>query len=103
MAEKKSTFIVRTDAVVVAKSGTAFYGQEVKLSDEEAKPLLTEGKVSKESVSLATCAGSSTHRHGIIAGGRGGSAFRYPAVSRARRSWTCITTARFLPGGQAPT
>ena len=48
MAEKKSTFIVRTDAVVVAKSGTAFYGEEVKLSDEEAKPLLTEGKVSKE-------------------------------------------------------
>ena len=47
MAERKSTFIVRTDAVH-AKSGPAFYGEKVKLSDEEAKPLLKEGKVSKE-------------------------------------------------------
>jgi hypothetical protein len=50
MAEKrtgKSTYVVRTDAVV-AKSGTAFYGEEVKLTPEEAKPLLAEGKVSKE-------------------------------------------------------
>ena len=43
----KSTFIVRTDAVV-ASSETAFYGEKVKLSDEEAKPLLKEGKVSRE-------------------------------------------------------
>jgi hypothetical protein len=43
----KSSYVVRTDAVV-AKSGTAFYGEEVKLTDEEAKPLLKEGKVSKE-------------------------------------------------------
>ena len=43
----KSAFTVRTDCVVVA--GTpSFYGQTVKLSPEEAKPLLKEGKVSKE-------------------------------------------------------
>ena len=47
MAEKKSTFIVRTDAVV-AKSGTTFYGEEVKLSDAEAKPLLKDGRVEKK-------------------------------------------------------
>jgi len=46
-AKKKSTFIVRTDAVH-AKTGPAFYGQEVKLTDKEAKPLLAEGKVSQE-------------------------------------------------------
>jgi hypothetical protein len=43
----KSSFTVRTDCVVVA--GTPhFYAQKVKLSEEEAKPLLREGKVSKE-------------------------------------------------------
>ena len=50
MAEKKtstSSFIVRTDAVH-AKTGTAFYGQKVKLTEAEAKPLLAEGKVSEE-------------------------------------------------------
>jgi hypothetical protein len=42
----KSSFTVRTDCVIVA--GTpSFYGDKVKLSDEEAKPLLKEGKVSK--------------------------------------------------------
>jgi hypothetical protein len=43
----KSSFIVRTDCVVVAAS-PHFYGDKVKLSDEEAKALLKEGKVSKE-------------------------------------------------------
>jgi len=50
MAEKKaakSTYIVRTDAVI-ASSQPHFYGEKVKLSDEEAEPLLKEGKVSKE-------------------------------------------------------
>jgi hypothetical protein len=50
MAEKKaakSSYVVRTDAVV-AKSGTAFYGEEVKLSAEEAKPLLKDGRVEKK-------------------------------------------------------
>jgi hypothetical protein len=50
MPEKKtsnSTFIVRTD-MVVASSRPHFYGDKVKLSEEEAKPLLREGKVSKE-------------------------------------------------------
>jgi hypothetical protein len=43
----KSSFTVRTDCVVVA--GTPhFYAQKVKLSEAEAKPLLREGKVSKE-------------------------------------------------------
>jgi hypothetical protein len=49
MAEKKSamsTFIVRTDAIH-AKSGTAFYGEKVKLTEAEARTLLAEGKVSK--------------------------------------------------------
>jgi hypothetical protein len=49
MAEKKTsagTYVVRTDAVI-AKSGPAFYGDKVKLSGDEAKPLLAEGKVSK--------------------------------------------------------
>ena len=43
----KSTFIVRTDQVF-ASSKPHFHGEKVKLSDEEAKPLLKEGKVSKE-------------------------------------------------------
>jgi hypothetical protein len=47
MAGKKSTFIVRTDAVH-AKSGTAFYGEEIKLSEEQAKPLLKAGQVEKK-------------------------------------------------------
>jgi hypothetical protein len=49
MAEKKpsaSSFIVRTDAIH-AKTGTAFYGEQVKLTAAEAKPLLAEGKVGK--------------------------------------------------------
>jgi len=49
MAAKKKTsaFIVRTDAVH-AKSGPAFYGQTVKLTQQEAKPLLAERKVEEE-------------------------------------------------------
>jgi hypothetical protein len=50
MAEKtsaKSSYVVRTDQVV-ASNTPHFYGEKVKLSDEEAKPLLKEGKVSKE-------------------------------------------------------
>jgi hypothetical protein len=49
MGEKKtsaSTYVVRTDAVI-AKTGPAFYGDKVKLTEAEAKPLLAEGKVSK--------------------------------------------------------
>ena len=46
-AAKKSTFTVRTDCVIVAAT-PHFYGDKVKLSQEEAKPLLAEGKVSKE-------------------------------------------------------
>jgi hypothetical protein len=42
-----STFTVRTDCVIVAGTPN-FYGDKVKLSEEEAKPLLKEGKVSKE-------------------------------------------------------
>lgn len=51
MAEKKaakSSYIVRTDAVVASSDKPSFYGEQIKLSDEEAKPLLKEGKVSKE-------------------------------------------------------
>jgi hypothetical protein len=50
MAEKKSaksTFVVRTDQVV-ASNKPHFYGEKVKLSEQEVKPLLREGKVSKE-------------------------------------------------------
>jgi hypothetical protein len=50
MAEKKSaksSYVVRTDQVV-AFNKPHFYGEQVKLSDEEAKPLLKEGRVSKE-------------------------------------------------------
>jgi hypothetical protein len=50
MAEKKaakSTYVVRTDAVI-ASSKPHFYGEKVKLSEEEAKPLLKDGRVSKE-------------------------------------------------------
>jgi hypothetical protein len=43
----KSSFIVRTDVVHVAGTPN-FYGDRVKLSPEDAKPLLREGKVSKE-------------------------------------------------------
>ena len=43
----KSTFIVRT-AHVFASSKPHFHGEKVKLSEEEAKPLLKEGKVSRE-------------------------------------------------------
>jgi hypothetical protein len=43
----KSTFTVRTDAVIASMGKPHFYGDKVKLSDE-AKPLLKEGKVSKE-------------------------------------------------------
>ena len=32
----------------MASSKPHFYGEKVKLSEEEAKPLLREGKVSKE-------------------------------------------------------
>jgi hypothetical protein len=49
MTERKpraGTYVVRTDTVI-AKSGPAFYGDKVKLSADEAKPLLAEGKVSK--------------------------------------------------------
>jgi hypothetical protein len=45
--QAKSTYTVRTDAVIAA-SKPHFYGEKVKLSEEEAKPLLREGKVSKE-------------------------------------------------------
>ena len=46
-AAAKSSFTVRTDCVIVA--GTpSFYGDKVKLSPQDAKPLLKEGKVSKE-------------------------------------------------------
>ena len=45
--ESKSTFIVRTDAVI-ASNKPHFYGEKVKLTDEEAKPLLKDGRVSKE-------------------------------------------------------
>ena len=50
MAKKseKSTYTVRTDAVHASSGKPAFYGEKVKLSEEEAKPLLKEGKVSKE-------------------------------------------------------
>jgi hypothetical protein len=43
----RSSYVVRTDQVV-ASNKPHFYGEKVRLSDEEAKPLLTEGKVSKE-------------------------------------------------------
>ncbi len=43
----KSTFIVRTDAVIASSGKPHFYGEKVKLSDEEAKPLLRDGKVEK--------------------------------------------------------
>jgi len=43
----KSTFVVRTDQVF-ASSKPHFHGEKVKLSDEEAKPLLKDGRVSKE-------------------------------------------------------
>ena len=42
----KSTYVVRTDAVI-ASSKPHFYGDKVKLSDEEAMPLLKDGKVSR--------------------------------------------------------
>jgi hypothetical protein len=45
--ETKSTYTVRTDAVI-ASNKPHFYGEQVKLSEEEAKPLLKEGKVSKD-------------------------------------------------------
>ena len=51
MAEKKSaksSYVVRTDAVIASSGKPAFYGEKLKLSEEEAKPLLREGKVSKE-------------------------------------------------------
>jgi hypothetical protein len=44
----KSSYVVRTDAVVASSGKPAFYGEKVSLSEEEAKPLLKEGKVSKE-------------------------------------------------------
>jgi hypothetical protein len=37
----------RADAVI-ASSKPHFYGETVKLSEQEAKPLLKEGKVNKE-------------------------------------------------------
>lgn len=43
----KSTFTVRTDCVIVAAT-PHFYGDKVKLSQEEARPLLKDGKVAKE-------------------------------------------------------
>ena len=44
---EKSSYTVRTDAVYVA--GTpSFYGDKVKLSDADAKPLLRTGRVSKD-------------------------------------------------------
>lgn len=46
--EVKSTYTVRTDAVVASSGKAAFYGEKVKLSEEEAKPLLKDGRVSKE-------------------------------------------------------
>jgi len=46
-AKKKSTFIVRTD-MVFASNKPHFHGEKVKLTDEEAKPLLKEGKVEKK-------------------------------------------------------
>jgi hypothetical protein len=45
--QTKSSYVVRTDAVI-ASSKPHFYGEKVSLSKEEAKPLLKEGKVSKE-------------------------------------------------------
>ena len=45
-AAEKSTFIVRTDAVIVA--GTPhFYAEQVKLSDADAKPYLRDGRIEK--------------------------------------------------------
>jgi hypothetical protein len=43
----KSTFTVRTDAVFTAGGTAHFYGGKVKLTEEEAKPLLRQGKVSR--------------------------------------------------------
>ncbi len=51
MAEKKSaksSYVVRTDAVVASSGKPSFYGEEVKLSAEEAKPLLKDGRVEKK-------------------------------------------------------
>jgi hypothetical protein len=48
MAGRKSTSIVRTDAVHASTGKPHFYGEKVQLSDEEAKPLLKSGQVSKE-------------------------------------------------------
>ena len=45
--QAKSSYIVRTDAVI-ASNKPHFYGETVKLSEEEAKPLLKDGRVSKE-------------------------------------------------------
>jgi hypothetical protein len=50
MAEKKpakSSYIVRTDAVIASSGKPSFYGDKVKPSEEEAKSLLREGKVSR--------------------------------------------------------
>jgi hypothetical protein len=43
----KSSYTVRTDCVIVAGSPN-LYGEQVKLSDADAKPLLKDGKISKE-------------------------------------------------------
>jgi len=43
----KSTFTVRTDCVIASMGKPHFYGDKVKLTEDEAKPLLKDGKVSK--------------------------------------------------------
>ena len=48
MAEKKSTYVVCTDAVVASSGKPSFYGEQIKLTDEEAKPLLKDGRVEKK-------------------------------------------------------
>ena len=51
MAEKtsaKSSYVVRTDQVVASSGKPSFYGEKMKLSEEETKEFLKEGKVSTE-------------------------------------------------------
>jgi hypothetical protein len=45
--KSKSIYVVRTDAVI-ASSKPRFYGEKVKLSEEEAKPLLRKGRCRKK-------------------------------------------------------
>jgi hypothetical protein len=47
MTQPKSSYVVRTDAGLPHRTSITSNGETVKLTEEEAKPLLEEGKVSK--------------------------------------------------------